>query len=455
MALSTRITARQTQQLTMTPQLRQAIELLQMSSGELQRFIDEEVEKNPLLETEKPEADETVKAPDVPLDRPEPQSGLSGGDPDRQGNATDLLVREITLRDTLLSQISLSELEPDIFAIVCLLVDELDDDGYLRTPLVDIGTRIGASPEQMEESLLFLQSCEPTGIAARDLGECFALQLEEKGVLDAPLKLFLEHISEIPGQPIGSFWKDLGIDAEDYSALLTTIKALNPAPGAAFDTGFVQYAIPDVSVTRNNLGGWSVELNNSVLPAIIVNNDLAREVSQSGSEAAKYVVECSRRADWLLKSIEQRSSTILKVAAEIVRVQEEFFSLGVSKMRPLTMRDVAEAVGVNESTVSRVTNSKYLSCERGTFELRFFFSKGIRRSDGGADMSSASIQESIRKLIEEESALKILSDDKIVKILKESGVDIARRTVSKYREGMKIPSSVERRRFKSNLDKIR
>jgi len=273
--------------------------------------------------------------------------------------------------------------------------------------------------------------------------------------LDAPLKLFLEHISEIPGQPIGSFWKDLGIDAEDYSALLTTIKALNPAPGAAFDTGFVQYAIPDVSVTRNNLGGWSVELNNSVLPAIIVNNDLAREVSQSGSEAAKYVVECSRRADWLLKSIEQRSSTILKVAAEIVRVQEEFFSLGVSKMRPLTMRDVAEAVGVNESTVSRVTNSKYLSCERGTFELRFFFSKGIRRSDGGADMSSASIQESIRKLIEEESALKILSDDKIVKILKESGVDIARRTVSKYREGMKIPSSVERRRFKSNLDKIR
>jgi len=322
-------------------------------------------------------------------------------------NFTENLAGQTNLRDHLLSQLGLLDSDPLTLALSKVLVHELDDDGYLRGQLTELMTE------------------------------------------------FLDTLDEIAVRSNSSRWSELGIDADTYAELLSQIKALNPAPGKSFDQGFIQFAIPDVTVFRNNLGGWSVEQNNSTLPAITVNDALAAEVKTTGKEAAKFVSDCSKRADWLIRSIEQRSTTILKVAAEIVRVQESFFSLGISHLQPLTMKDVAEKVDINESTVSRVANSKYLSCERGTFELKFFFTKALRSTNGAADVSSTSIQQEIRKLIDAECALKILSDDKIVKILNKQGIDIARRTVTKYREGMNIPSSVERRRFKANLDKIR
>ncbi len=461
MALSTRLTARQTQQLTMTPQLRQAIELLQMSSGELQRFIEEEVQKNPLLETdsvsETAAAIPEAKAVDVDRSLQQGSQMLPSGREyrDDMANPTENLAGETTLRDHLLSQINLMDTAPDITVLAQVLVHELDDDGYLRTPLGEIAKRLGAKMTHLKRALGLLQECDPTGVAARDLAECFTLQLRERGELTNVMGDFLAVIDQIASQPNKNHWKELGTDPETYADLLSQIKALNPAPGKGFERGFVQYAVPDVTVFRNNLGGWSVELNKSTLPAITINDALAEEAKAAGEEATKFITGCAKRADWLMRSIDQRSSTILKVAAEIVRVQEGFFSAGVSQLRPLTMRDVAEKVQINESTVSRVANSKYLTCERGTFELKFFFTKAIRSTNGTADMSSTSIQAAIRKLIEAESPKKVLSDDKIVKILNEDGVDIARRTVTKYREGMDIPSSVERRRFKSNLDKIR
>lgn len=460
MALSTRITARQTQQLTMTPQLRQAIEILQMSSVELQKFIDIEVEKNPLIETEEPpeRGDDVSEVQALDVDkRFEAALELPSNAPapEGDGNGTENLAGIPSLRDHLLSQLGFCDTTPEIAALCEILVHELDDDGYLRTKLSEIGARVGAKPGKLNKALAIVQGCDPTGVAARDLAECFSLQLKERGQLTDLMIKFLGTMDEIAEHPHRARWIELGIDAETYSGLLSEIRGLNPAPGKSFDHSFIQYAIPDVTVFRNNLGGWSVELNTSTLPPIIVNTSLAEEVKATGQDAAKFVSECSKRAEWLVRSIEQRSSTILKVAAEIVRVQESFFSLGVSHLRPLTMKDVAEKVKINESTVSRVANSKYLSCERGTFELKFFFTKAIRSTKGAGDVSSVSIQQKIRQLIDAESPKKILSDDKIVKILNDEGIDIARRTVSKYREGMSIPSSVERRRFKANLDKIR
>lgn len=458
MALSTRLTARQTQTLTMTPQLRQAIELLQMSSLELQRFINEEVEKNPLLESdtavlEVTDLDQSM-VKETPAARPIERllSERTSGDP---YDPTENLANPTSMRQHLIQQLSVVDADPDLVILAKVLAHELEDDGYLRTSMKDIAERLGESEAQMCEALELLQDCEPTGVAARSLAECFALQLKERGALDDKTEQFLDLIEKIAESPSKMIWTELGLSADDYADLLTRIRSLNAAPGGAFEQGYTEYAIPDVSVFRNNLGGWSVELNKSTLPAVTVDTALAEKVRGAGPEEKKFISGCSRRADWLLKSIEQRSSTILKVAAEIVRVQEAFFTLGVSHLRPLTMRAVADKVKINESTVSRVANSKYLSCERGTFELKFFFSKEIRGTNGNAGQSSVSVQQKIKSMIEAEASSAILSDDKIVKILNESGVDIARRTVTKYREGMNIPSSVERRRVRANLDKIR
>lgn len=445
----------------MTPELRQAIQLLQMSALDLQAFVNTEIETNPLLEAEDQLSEETSpevlpetgpQSVDVRLERFLPQPTAVGGDD--FSNWTENLAGETSLREHLLDQISLIATDAKELALATILVNELDDDGYLRTSIFEISERVGATTGELERALDILQSCEPTGIAARNLGECYKLQMAENGALTSEMEAFLSRIDMIAETSGKEIRAALNLDPEAYGDILAQIKALNPAPGKAFDSGIVAYAVPDVFVARNNLGGWSVELNNSVQPSIEVNTQLAEEVAAEGSDEAEFIKECEKRADWLKRSIEQRSSSILRVAAEIVRVQEAFFSLGIAYLKPMTMREVAEELKVSESTVSRVTNTKYLHCERGTFELKFFFSQAIRSSDGAASFSALSVQERIRQLIDEEASDKVLSDDKIVQILKKSGIDIARRTVTKYREAMNIPSSVERRRFKANVKKI-
>ena len=460
MALSTRLTVKQTQKLAITPELRQAIELLQMSTPQLADFIEAEVQSNALLELEPTveSASEPASPEEVPEWNYSAQDFVTGAASNQSGstpNPIDRVAQTRSLTDHLADQIALIECDPATTQLAGIIIHELDDDGYLRTNLDNIARRSGCKTDDIDEALRLVQRCEPTGIAARNLAECFALQLLETGEMTPLMEAFLETIDDLATLPRKALWSKLGISPETYSELLATIKKLNPAPGKAFDSGFVEYALPDATVFRNNMGGWSVELNRSLLPAFSINDDLLKKMNAGEKADIKYANDCSKRARWLGRAIDQRSMTILRVVSEIVRVQEAFFSMGVSHLKPLTMRDVAETLKLNESTISRVANGKFLSCERGTFELRYFFSKAIRTKGGNASVSSASIQEKIRKLIEEEDISKILSDDKIVKILNEDGVDIARRTVTKYRESMNIPSSVERRRFKANLDKIR
>lgn len=458
MSLQPRLTQRQTQQLTMTPQLQQAIRLLQMSSVELQQFIDEELETNPLLEQISVEDPETVSdpAPEQSNDpvSPEPaelQSTVPGSN--EFSRATEFLASSTSLKSYLRDQISLAKEDERVSALAQILTDELDDDGYLRTPLEDIADRLGIEEYELEEPLRLLQSCDPTGVGARSLSECFTLQLAEKDELTPEIQALLDRFELGAGVTDRRIWSTIGIDPKEHAGLLEQIRCLNPAPGKMFDQGTIQYAVPDVSVFRNNLGGWSVELIASTQPAIAIKSDYAKEVASKGEDAAEFVDNCTSRANWLIRSVHQRSSTILKVAAEIVRVQENFFSLGLSELKPLTMRDVAEELKIHESTVSRITNDKYLMCERGTFELRFFFSKALKSTGKGDQQSSHSVQKMIKTMIDLEHPKKVLSDDNIVQLLKEKGVDIARRTVSKYREAMNIPSSIERRRFKSSASK--
>ena len=432
----------------MTPQLREAIQLLAMSHHEILQFIDAQVLSNPLLEVDAPARPETPTEPyshstDGPRNPDfDPQARLAniGGKP--------------SLWEHLNTQVALFADDPRMLSLATVLIYELDSDGYLRTGLAEIGERLGINAAEIEGALAILQRCEPTGVGARDLAECLGLQLAEAGHLSPGMLHVLTHIEDLAGPGLDALRRDITAMGEDFETLRGRIKRLNPTPSAAFETGMPHYAIPDVLVSRNNLGGWSVELNPDALPRVIMNNDYLVETGADGG-VEKFVRDCVAKGSWLIKALDQRAQSILKVAAEIARVQDGFFTSGISGLRPLTLRDVADQVGLHESTVSRVTKGKYLSCERGQFEMRFFFTQAIPSLSGGDSVSSAVVQDKIRRLVEQEAPSAVLSDDKLVKLLRKDGIDIARRTVSKYREAMQIPSSVERRRSKSGSVKIR
>jgi len=397
MALTPRLEVRQTQTLVMTPQLQQAIKLLQMSNLELAEYVAAEVEKNPLLELAPP--------PAAPIAGPRAGSGddfdpLSG------------LAAEVTLWDHLREQIRAMRLRPDDAEAALAVADELEEDGYLRAPLAEVAARHRKSLAEAARALAVVQTCEPAGVGARSLAECLALQLRDRDRLDPAMQALLENLR------------------------------------------LVAIAVPDVYVTRAAAGGLTVELNTDTLPRVLANNAYARDLAAGDAATRAFVSECRARAGWLVRSLEQRARTILKVASEIASHQERFFSHGVGHLRPLTQRAVADRVGMHESTVSRVTTGKYLACDQGNFELHFFFSPAIQALSGGEAFSSAAVQERMRVLIQAEKGAQPLSDDKIVAVLNKAGIDIARRTVAKYRDAMGIPSSVERRRLKSPMPRI-
>ena len=453
MAMKQGLSAKQTQHLAMTPELRDAIALLQMTRQEIIRFVTEEMESNPLLELElDPGAADAV----VPTSGEALASGTgsSGGDAMEFSDRVANLRQRPSLWEHLSTQIALSLAPAPQRALATMLIHELDADGYLRTPLNEIADRAGANVATIEASLAVLQACEPTGIGARNLGECLSLQLNESGPMPVGMSDLLDNIDQFQTAAFDKMRRTVTEKGGDFDALLAQLRLLNPTPAAAFETGVMHYAVPDVIVARNNLGGWSVDLNPAALPRVIMNNTYAAETTTNG-EVAKFVRDCVSRGSWLIKSLDQRAQSILKVATEIVRVQDNFFSAGIAYLKPLTLRDVADAVGLHESTVSRVTKDKYLSCSRGNFEMKFFFSQSIQVDGGTGATSSVAVRARIRELVDQESAQSVLSDDKIVKILGKDGIKIARRTVSKYREAMQIPSSVERRRFKASSEKIR
>src|SRR5216683_2541340 len=422
MALTQRLDLRQTQALVMTPQLQQAIKLLQLSNLELSAFIETEIEQNPLLERDDTPADGAAQTP-ASEDQAAPATDEE--DVDRWRETAGEEVERI---------------------IGTHLVDMTDDAGYLRGDLADVADRLDCDAARVEATLAKLQRFDPPGVFARDLAECLTLQLKDRNRFDPAMQALLANLPLLAGRDAPALMHLCGVDAEDLAEMVAELRALNPKPGLAFDTTSIQSIVPDVLV-RLQGASWIVELNNDTLPRVLVNNRYYAEVSGAAHSKAErdYLVDRYQQANWLAKALHQRATTILKVATEIVRQQEGFFRHGVRHLRPLVLRDIAEAIGMHESTVSRVTSGKYMATPRGIYELKYFFTAAIAAAGGGAALSAEAVRFRIKALIEAE-ADEVLSDDRVVEILLAEGIDIARRTVAKYREAMRIPSSVQRRR---------
>jgi RNA polymerase sigma-54 factor len=490
MALSQKLELRQGQALVMTPQLQQAIKLLQLSNLELAAFVEQELERNPLLErddtgesaVETPQRDETAEenpsadaalaredfshtddldaeredvfAEDATPSMPAPSltdwssvraNGVSVDD----GNIFERgIARRVSLQDHLLDQLAICGLDATERLIGAALVDGIDEAGYLRVETRDIAARLNAGESDVERVLARIQGFDPTGVGARNLSECLALQLREKERLDPAMAALLSNLDLVARRDLAGLCARCEVDAEDITDMIVEIRALTPKPGLAFGSEPVQAVVPDVFVREAPDGTWLVELNTDTLPRLLVNSRYYTTVAQRsrGKDSKAYLTECLNNANWLVKSLDQRARTILKVASEIVRQQDGFLTYGVRHLRPLNLRAIAESISMHESTVSRVTSNKYMATPRGVFELKYFFTAAIQATDGAEAHSAESVRDRIRELIHREDA-EILSDNRIVDILMADGVNIARRTVAKYREAMRIPSSAERRRL--------
>jgi RNA polymerase sigma-54 factor len=359
------------------------------------------------------------------------------------------LAHDATLRDHLTEQLSIAALDGERRLIGAALIDAIDEAGYCRTDLGEIAVRLVVQRDVVEEVLKVIQGFEPTGVGARDLAECLALQLKEQGRLDPIMQAFLANLELVAKRDTAKLCELCGCDAEDIADMIGEIRGLTPKPGLAFGSEPVQPVVPDVFVRESADGGWHVELNSETLPRLLVNSRYYTKVSGSArdKDSKAYLADCLNNANWLVKSLDQRARTIMKVATEIVRQQDGFLTHGVRHLRPLNLRTIADAISMHESTVSRVTSNKYIATPRGLFELKYFFTASIQAVNGNEAHSAEAVRDRIREMIDNEAS-EVLSDDRIVALLTADGVNIARRTVAKYREAMRIPSSVERRRMK-------
>ena len=496
MALNQRLDMRQGQSLVMTPQLQQAIKLLQMSNIELQAFVDTELERNPLLERDergeiqKPveeapqgESDmvselnsgaateERLGTLDTDLEnvythesRADAESRMTPGSADsgwsslRPAGGMSLDADELDFAATLTKQPTLAEHLTDQMHLTLVdaaerligqhLIGAVNEAGYLTADVTSVAETLGTTPAHVETVLIKLQQCDPPGVFARDLKECLTLQLKEIDRYDPAMATLIGNLKLVARRDYNALKGLCKVDIDDLKDMIAELRNLNPKPGHAFGSEPVQPVIPDVIVRASPDGAWIVELNTDTLPRVLISNQYLARVSMSAgrSEDKLYLSECQANATWLVKSLDQRAKTILKVAREIVRQQDAFLVLGVRHLRPLNLRTVADAIEMHESTVSRVTSNKYMATQRGIFELKYFFTAAIASSELDGDAHSAeAVRHRIKEMISGE-ADGVLSDDAVVDKLKAAGIEIARRTVAKYRESLGIPSSVQRRR---------
>ncbi|WP_315758168.1 MULTISPECIES: RNA polymerase factor sigma-54 [unclassified Bradyrhizobium] len=525
MALTQRLEFRQSQSLVMTPQLMQAIKLLQLSNLDLSTFVEEELERNPLLEraSDGPEAPvageqqmseraefsegseangddfgegasgggesfegaqedwmsrdlgtrtEIEQTLDTGLDNvfsEEPAEAAArtaqdaapttytewggGASGDEDYNLEAFVAAETTLSDHLAEQAAVAFTAPADRMIGQYLIDLVDEAGYLPADLGQAADRLGAEQADVDAVLGVLQTFDPPGICARNLSECLAIQLRELDRYDPAMQALVEHLDLLAKRDFVALRKLCAVDDEDLIDMIGEIRRLDPKPGLKFGTTRTQTMVPDVYVRPGPDGGWLVELNSDTLPRVLVNqvyySELSKTIRKDGDKS--YFTDCLQNATWLVRALDQRARTILKVATEIVRQQDGFFTHGVAHLRPLNLKAVADAIQMHESTVSRVTANKYMATNRGTFELKYFFTASIASADGGEAHSAEAVRHHIKQLIDAEDPSAILSDDTIVEKLRAAGIDIARRTVAKYREAMRIPSSVQRRRDKQSM----
>ncbi len=488
MSLAPRLDLRHSQQLVMTPQLRQAIKLLQSSNLEVTAFVEEELERNPLLERDDrvapgpdsgrstdplPAAPEvpdaaTAAASDVlpgenatPLDAEWDNVYDSGTPPTGRGGRADfeddlsgieaMAAPEKNLREHIGEQVRLTFPTAAERVIAANLLALVDAAGRLTIPDVTIATALGCAEDLVTSVRRRMQRFDPVGMFCADLRECLMVQLQDRNRFDPAMAALLDNLDLLARRDLRGLQRVCGVDAEDMAEMVAELKRLDPKPGASFDAPPAPTLIPDVLMRRGPGDDWIVELNPETLPRVLINRGFhARAiVSAKNRDEKAWLAERFQTASWLVKSLEQRANTILKVASEIVRRQDGFFRHGVAHLRPLILRDVAEEVGMHESTVSRVTSNKAIATPRGTFELKYFFTTAIAGISGGEAVSAEAVRHRIKAMVEAETPADILSDDAIVERLRTEGVDIARRTVAKYRDALRIPSSVQRKREKA------
>jgi RNA polymerase sigma-54 factor len=495
MSLAPRLDLRQSQSLVMTPQLQQAIKLLALSNLELEGVLAEELEKNPLLATggnDEPAAAEPEPAApemipegdlitadrliehgdgvaDAPLDVDYDaetfhhdsaidmgggglggqlgMDGLGGAVPEDGPDFDSFAADAPSLHDHLLTQAGEVLAQRDM-PLAGQIIDLIDEAGYIAQPLDEVAERLGLALDEVERVLRIIQTFDPTGVAARDLGECLALQAREVDRYDPAMACLLGNLEMLAKGQLGPLRRLCGVDEEDFSDMIRELRAYDPKPGLRFGGERSAPVTPDIFVAKGR-GGWAIELNSATLPRLLVDRRYYTELSHGAhnKEGKAWLADCLANANWLIKALDQRARTIIKVSTELVKQQEAFFLHGVAHLKPLTLRTVADAIGMHESTVSRVTSNKYLSCERGLFELKYFFTSGVSSGDGES-LSAEAVKSHIATLIANEGK-NVLSDDKLVELLTAKGFDIARRTVAKYREAIGLGSSVQRRRQKA------
>ncbi|MEE9299966.1 MAG: RNA polymerase factor sigma-54 [Alphaproteobacteria bacterium] len=485
MSSTTRLELRQGQSLVMTPQLQQSIKLLQLNNLEITAYVESELERNPLLEhdeTEPPQTEDGDAGPEVDFDADDgavvdpgedgsnwaADGGAAGGGDalgpvgqsasrgrsaefeDRGNVLEQTLSRPKSLKDHLQEQLNVDLVDPGDRLIGVHLIDMLDEAGYLAGDLAGVAERLGCDTARIEAALKKLQRFDPPGVFARSLAECLGLQLEDRGRYDPAMQTLIAHLDLLAKQDLSRLKRLCEVDEDRLAAMVAEIKTLNPKPGLAFDAEVAQPIVPDVILRRHPSSGWQIELNAETLPRVLVNTPYYTRVhgDARNRDEKDYLSECLQSANWLVRALDQRARTILRVARELVRQQEAFFTHGVRFLKPLTLSDIAEAIDMHESTVSRVTTNKYVSTPRGMYELKYFFSTALASANGGEAHSAVAVRDRIKELIDRESADDVLSDDRIAESLTGSGINIARRTVAKYREAMRIPSSAQRRRVK-------
>ena len=495
MSIGPRLEFRQSQSLVMTPQLRQAIKLLQFSNLEVAAYVEEELERNPLLERDdRTEVLPEAPAPDQRVERAETMEGRDAADllrmeklPDaveadhtnsydcgsvsdgaaafaRDGGGRgfdgedrgpdDLREAPRSLREHLAEQLRLSFPDRVDRLIGAHLISLLDPAGRVTVCSTVLGEALGIEPARVESVRERMQRFDPPGLFAQDLRECLAAQLADRNRLDPAMQALLDNLDLLAKRDLRRLRELCDVDTEDLADMIGEIRSLDPKPGTLFDIQHPAAILPDVLMRRAPIrteegSDWLLELNPETMPRVLVNAGFhARVLTRVKREDKVFLGEQLSSANWLVKSLQQRAQTILKVSAEIVRRQDAFFHHGVAHLRPLILRDIADAVEMHESTVSRVTANKYIATPRGTFELKYFFTTAIA-GIGGESHSAEAVRQRIRTMVGAETVVDILSDDAIVAALRREGVDIARRTVAKYRDALRIPSSVQRKREKA------
>ena len=470
MALVQKLEMRHGQSLVMTPQLQQAIKLLQMSNLELRAFIEEEIERNPLLERAAEPAEELPEA--SPAAAPGPDDAAEGAEVEPAAMVPEIrdsgwlsertgarppaadqefaaaIKDEPTLASHLTDQLNLAIADPQRRLIGAHLIGMIDDAGYLSADLDQLADSLGVAVDLILAVLHELQTFDPPGVCARDLKECLSLQLKDKDRFDPAMERLVDNLPRVARRDFEALTAVCGVDLDDIKDMVAELRRLNPKPGNAFGALVVQPVIADVIVRPAPDGAWLVELNSETLPRLLMNSQYYTTVSHRSLNQSDraYLGECQANANWLLRSLDQRARTILAVAREIVRQQDGFLVHGVKALRPLNLKIIADAIAMHESTVSRVTSNKYMATPRGTFEMKYFFTAAISSAEGGDSHSAEAVRHRIREMVGREPPGGALSDTEIVDRLRRDGIDIARRTVAKYREALGIPSSVQRQR---------